>query len=83
MQPRECVFGKCLAVYGRSVGFEESPGESPGGGASEQMVNEYDFYAAFTSPEEYRLEARSHTLGTLRVTMPITLGLPIVFAGRR
>ncbi len=53
------------------------------GGAGETLVNQYDFYAAFTSPEEYRLEAGSRTLGTLPVTMPITVGLPIVFAGRR
>jgi ATP-dependent Lhr-like helicase len=53
------------------------------GGAGERLVNQYDFYAAFTSPEEYRLEAGSRTLGTLPVTMPITVGLPIVFAGRR
>ena len=53
------------------------------GGAGEQLVNQYDFYAAFTSPEEYRLEAGTRTLGTLPVTMPITVGLPIVFAGRR
>lgn len=52
-------------------------------GAGERLVNQYDFYAAFTSPEEYRLEAGSRTLGTLPVTLPITVGLPLVFAGRR
>lgn len=53
------------------------------GGPGERLVNQYDFYAAFTSPEEYRLEAGSRTLGTLPVTIPITVGLPLVFAGRR
>lgn len=53
------------------------------GGAGERLVNRYDFYAAFTSPEEYRLEAGSRTLGTLPVTTPVTIGLPLVFAGRR
>ncbi|HEV3052837.1 MAG TPA: helicase-related protein, partial [Longimicrobium sp.] len=53
------------------------------GGAGERLVNQHDFYAAFASPEEYRLEAGSRTLGTLPVTTPITMGLPIVFAGRR
>lgn len=53
------------------------------GGEGERLVNQYDFYAAFTSPEEYRLEAGSRTLGTLPVTIPITVGLPLVFAGRR
>jgi ATP-dependent Lhr-like helicase len=46
-------------------------------------VNQYDFYAAFTSPEEYRLEAGSRTLGTLPITFPVTVGLTLVFAGRR
>ena len=53
------------------------------GGAGERLVNQYDFYAAFTSPEEYRLEAGSRTLGTLPVTTPVTVDLTLVFAGRR
>jgi ATP-dependent Lhr-like helicase len=53
------------------------------GGAGERLVNQYDFYAAFTSPEEYRLEAGSRPLGTLPITFPVTVGLPLVFAGRR
>jgi ATP-dependent helicase Lhr and Lhr-like helicase len=53
------------------------------GGAGERLVNQYDFYAAFTSPEEYRLEAGTRTLGTLPVTIPVTVGVPLVFAGRR
>lgn len=53
------------------------------GGAGERLVNQYDFYAAFTSPEEYRLEAGSRTLGTLPITYPLTVDLTLVFAGRR
>ncbi|HYW09210.1 MAG TPA: helicase-related protein, partial [Longimicrobium sp.] len=53
------------------------------GGAGERLVNQYDFYAAFTSPEEYRLEAGSRSLGTLPITFPVTEGLTLVFAGRR
>ena len=53
------------------------------GGAGERLVNRHDFYAAFTAPEEYRLEAGARTLGTLPVTFPVTVGLPMVFAGRR
>lgn len=52
-------------------------------GVGERLVNQYDFYAAFTSPEEYRLEAGSRTLGTLPITYPVTVGLTLVFAGRR
>lgn len=53
------------------------------GGAGERLVNQHDFYAAFTSPEEYRLEAGSRTLGTLPITYPVTVDLTLVFAGRR
>lgn len=53
------------------------------GGVGERLVNQYDFYAAFTSPEEYRLEAGSRTLGTLPITYPVTVDLTLVFAGRR
>jgi ATP-dependent helicase Lhr and Lhr-like helicase len=53
------------------------------GGLGERLVNHYDFYAAFTSPDEYRLVAGSRTLGTLPVVTPVTEGMPLVFAGRR
>jgi ATP-dependent Lhr-like helicase len=53
------------------------------GGVGERLVNQYDFYAAFTSPEEYRLEAGSRTLGTLPIVIPVTVGLTLVFAGKR
>lgn len=49
----------------------------------ERMVNRYDFYAAFTSPEEYRLVANGKPLGTLPVSEPILEGATLVFAGRR
>jgi ATP-dependent Lhr-like helicase len=53
------------------------------GGTGERLVNRYDFYAAFTSPEEYRLEAGPRTLGTLPVTTPVAAEMTLVFAGRR
>jgi ATP-dependent Lhr-like helicase len=53
------------------------------GGAGERLVNQYDFYAAFSAPEEYRLEAGARTLGTLPVTTPVTVDLTLVFGGRR
>jgi ATP-dependent Lhr-like helicase len=49
----------------------------------ERMVNRYDFYAAFSSPEEYRLVANGKPLGTLPVSEPILEGTTLVFAGRR
>jgi ATP-dependent Lhr-like helicase len=53
------------------------------GGVGERLVNRYDFYAAFTSPEEYRLEAGSRTLGTLPIVTPLSVNDTLVFGGRR
>ncbi len=49
----------------------------------ERLVNHYDFYAAFTSPEEWRLVAKAKLLGTLPVTFPLVLDSFLIFAGRR
>ena len=51
--------------------------------SGERLVNHYDFYAAFTSPDEWRLINRSRLLGTLPVTFPLTLDAFLIFAGRR
>ena len=49
----------------------------------ERTVNRYDFYAAFVSPEEYRLLADGRPLGTLPISQPVVEGMSLVFAGRR
>ena len=49
----------------------------------ERIVNHYDFYAAFVSPEEYRLVTEGKPLGSLPVSFPVVEGMPLVFAGRR
>jgi ATP-dependent Lhr-like helicase len=51
--------------------------------SGERLVNHYEFYAAFTSPEEYRLVADGQTLGTLPIVMPLVPGQYMIFAGRR
>ena len=51
--------------------------------AGERLVNHYDFYAAFTSPDEWRLLANGRALGTLPITFPLASGLFLIFAGRR
>ena len=51
--------------------------------AGERLVNHYDFYAAFTSPDEWRLLANGRALGTLPITFPLATGLFLIFAGRR
>lgn len=51
--------------------------------AGERIVNHYTFYAAFTTPEEYRLVADGRQLGSIPVDSPILPGALLIFAGRR
>jgi ATP-dependent Lhr-like helicase len=51
--------------------------------AGEKLISHYDFYAAFSSPEEYRLVAEEKTLGTLPVTYPLIEGQLLIFGGER
>ena len=53
------------------------------GGKGERIVNHYDFYAAFATPEEYRVMVRERTLGTVPMLMALTEGQYMIFAGRR
>ena len=53
------------------------------GGVGERIVNHYSFYAAFTTPEEYRLVTDGRTLGTLPISYPLTEGAFLIFAGQR
>ncbi len=49
----------------------------------ERIVGHYSFYAAFTSPEEFRLVHAGRTLGSLPIAFPVTQGTFLIFAGRR
>jgi ATP-dependent Lhr-like helicase len=49
----------------------------------ERIVGHHSFYAAFATPEEYRLTASGQVLGTLPISFPVMTGLHLVFAGRR
>jgi len=51
--------------------------------AGERIVNHYSFYAAFTTPEEYRILCGPKTLGTLPINRPLKENSAIIFAGRR
>jgi len=53
------------------------------GEKGERLVNHYDFYAAFVSPEEYRIVADGKPLGTLPITQPLVENMVLIFAGRR
>ena len=49
----------------------------------ERIVNHYDFYAAFSSSDEWRLVSGNRTLGTLPVLFPLLIDSYLIFAGRR
>lgn len=51
--------------------------------AGEKLTRHYDFYAAFWSPDEYRLVADEKTIGTLPVTSPLMEGKLLIFGGQR
>jgi ATP-dependent Lhr-like helicase len=77
-----------FAVLLRSLGKQEiiqqdSGGTLVHGAAGEAIANHYSFYAAFSSPDEYRLTSRGRLLGSLPVTAPLAVGDFLLFAGRR
>ena len=49
----------------------------------EEIVNRYDFLAAFTTVEEFQIIADGRPLGALPVDRPLVPGSYIIFAGRR
>ena len=53
------------------------------GGEGERIANHHTFYAAFNSPDEYRLVATGRTLGSLPIDSPLPPGTLMIFAGRR
>jgi ATP-dependent Lhr-like helicase len=53
------------------------------GPAGEHIVNHFSFYAAFATPEEWRLVAAGQALGTLPIDFPLSPGVFLIFGGRR
>ena len=54
------------------------------GSLGERIVNHYDFYTVFVTPEEYQLVTQDgRLLGTLPVDFPVTPGFFLIFAGKR
>lgn len=58
-------------------------GQLIAGVAGEQRISHYTFYAAFDTPDEWKVVAANKTLGTVPVSQTIQPGGLIVFAGRR
>jgi ATP-dependent Lhr-like helicase len=63
--------------------IQDSSGLLLHGEVGERVVNQYRFYAAFQTDEEYRLIADGRPIGAMPVIKPITDGDFLIFAGRR
>lgn len=71
------------AMAGADLLIQAGDGSLLHGQVGERIVNHYSFYAAFQSPEEWRLIAEGRTLGSLPISRPIAEGSMLIFAGRR
>lgn len=60
-----------------------SDGDLTLGDRGERIVDHYSFYAAFATPEEYRLVSGSRTLGSMPIEHSLEIGGFLIFAGRR
>jgi ATP-dependent Lhr-like helicase len=67
----------------RDILQQESTGLLLPGTVGEKLINHYDFYSAFSSPDEFRLVAGDRVLGSLPITRPLTVGQRMIFGGRR
>jgi ATP-dependent Lhr-like helicase len=62
--------------------MQDSSGLLLHGRVGEKIVNHYSFYAAFATPEEFRIVFRGKTLGTLPILFMLNAGQRLLFAGR-
>jgi ATP-dependent Lhr-like helicase len=63
--------------------IQDSSGLLLAGILGERLINQYDFYSAFTSGDEFRLLAEGRALGSIPISRPITPGQRLIFGGRR
>jgi ATP-dependent Lhr-like helicase len=62
---------------------QDSSGLLLHGELGEKLVNRYEFYAAFTSDDEFRLLCEGKILGSLPVSHPLLPDQRVIFAGHR
>jgi ATP-dependent Lhr-like helicase len=78
------TFGRLLRCLGqREIMTQSSDGTLLLGLPGERLLNHYDFYAAFTTTEEFRLFSGGRELGTLPIDHPVAENMYLIFAGRR
>ena len=64
--------------------IEQAPdGTLLAGCKGERLIDHYSFYAVFQTKQEFRVVHGSKTLGTIPMTSPLSIGLTLIFAGRR
>ncbi|WP_197414110.1 DEAD/DEAH box helicase [Terracidiphilus gabretensis] len=89
---RSSVFGQIQAadfsdllreLGARDLISQESSGVLLLGVLGEKLINQYEFYSAFNSGEEFRVVAEGHNLGSLPILRPLVPAQRIIFAGRR
>lgn len=71
------------AIGSRDLITQDHGGTLLPGLTGEKLINQFDFYSAFTSGEEFRIIAEGQVLGSLAIERPLTLGQRIIFGGRR
>lgn len=86
--PFETVDAAMFSTILRSLGqadliVQEASGLLLHGVRGERLVNHYEFYAAFSNDEEFRIVAGGRQLGSLPVVRPLSPGQGVVFGGRR
>jgi ATP-dependent helicase Lhr and Lhr-like helicase len=78
------LFGDFLRSLGKGdLITQDHAGDLSLGLQGERLVDHYSFYAAFSTPEEYRLMSGGKTLGQLPISVPLFPGLLLIFGGRR
>ncbi|CAB3791200.1 DEAD/DEAH box helicase [Pararobbsia alpina] len=86
--PFEAIDKTLFSTILRSLGkadliVQEKSGLLLHGVLGERRVNHYEFYAAFSSDEEFRIVAGARSLGSLPVARPLSAGQGIIFGGSR
>ena len=71
------------AMAANDLVVQSSDGTLLPGAVGEQRINHYTFYAAFDTPQEWRLVSGGRSLGTVPIEHPLAEGMSLVFAGKR
>lgn len=78
------LYARLLTALGeQNIITQMQDGQLVLGIGGERLVSRYDFYAAFQTPEEYRLEYQARVIGTIPVDSPLLTDQHIIFAGKR